>query len=95
MHDQQAPGFVEPMLLASGLELPSDDAWWAELKLDGARGQLRVIDRMPTRRTRRGRRCDGEFPEIPAAVAGLRGPVRFMEGSVGWLRPWRSRTLPD
>jgi bifunctional non-homologous end joining protein LigD len=80
MYDQQAPGFVEPMLLASGLQLPSDDTWWAELKLDGARGQLRVIDRMPTLRTRRGRRCDGEFPEILAAAAGL--PDVILDGEI-------------
>jgi ATP-dependent DNA ligase len=41
------------------------------MKLDGARGQLRVIDGTPTLRTRRGRRCDPEFPEIMAAGAGL------------------------
>jgi bifunctional non-homologous end joining protein LigD len=32
---------------------------------------LRVIDGAPALRTRRGRRCDAEFPEIPAAAAGL------------------------
>ena len=47
MHHRQAPGFVEPMLLVTGHDLPRDAGWWAELKLDGARGQLRVIDRAP------------------------------------------------
>src|SRR5258706_12998326 len=71
MHHRQAPGFVEPMLLAAGRDLPCDAGWWTELKLDGARGQLRVIDGAPALRTRRGRRCDAEFPEILAAAAGL------------------------
>jgi bifunctional non-homologous end joining protein LigD len=81
MYHQRAPEFVEPMLLASGLELPSDDdTWWAELKLDGARGQLRVIDGMPALRTRAGRRCDDEFPEILRAAAGL--PDVVLDGEI-------------
>jgi bifunctional non-homologous end joining protein LigD len=80
MHRREAPGFVEPMLLASGSELPSDDAWWAELKLDGARGQLRVVDKVPALRTRRGRRCDGQFPEILAAATGL--PDVILDGEI-------------
>ena len=79
MHHQKAPSFVEPMLLATGRDLPGVD-WWAELKLDGARGQLRVSDRAPALRTRRGRRCDGEFPEIPAAAAGL--PDVILDGEI-------------
>jgi bifunctional non-homologous end joining protein LigD len=80
MHHRQAPGFVEPMLLATGRDLPGDAGWWAELKLDGARGQLRVINGTPTLRTRRGRRCDGEFPEILAAAAGL--PDVILDGEI-------------
>lgn len=37
MHHRRAPGFVEPMLLAAGRDLPSDHAWRAELKLAGTR----------------------------------------------------------
>ena len=33
MRQREVPGFVEPMLLTSGRELPSGDDWWAELKL--------------------------------------------------------------
>jgi bifunctional non-homologous end joining protein LigD len=80
MHHRQAPVFVEPMLLATGRDLPCDPDWWAELKLDGARGQLRVIDRAPALRTRRGRRCDLEFPEILAAAAGL--PDAILDGEI-------------
>jgi bifunctional non-homologous end joining protein LigD len=80
MRQTQAPGFVEPMLLASGIELPSGDGWWAELKLDGARGQLRAIDGVPGLRTRRGRRCDDEFPEIIAAAEGL--PDVILDGEI-------------
>jgi hypothetical protein len=62
MQDQVSPTFVEPMLLAACRELPSGESWWAELKLDGARGQLRVTGGVAELRTRHGRRCDDEFP---------------------------------
>jgi bifunctional non-homologous end joining protein LigD len=80
MRQTRAPGFVEPMLLASGRDLPSAEGWWAELKLDGARGQLRVVDGVPGLRTRRGRRCDDEFPQIIAAAAGL--PDVILDGEI-------------
>jgi hypothetical protein len=46
MHHQQAPGFVEPMLLATGRDLPSDAGWWAELKLDVARRSPSIVSRL-------------------------------------------------
>jgi ATP-dependent DNA ligase len=71
---------VEPMLVASGSQLPEGESWWAELKLDGARGQLRTAGGTATLRTRRGRRCDGEFPEIIAAAQWL--PDVILDGEI-------------
>ncbi len=68
------------MLLATGRELPTDAGWWAELKLDGARGQLRVTNGAPALRTRHGRRCDAEFPEVLAAAAAL--PDVILDGEI-------------
>lgn len=68
------------MLLSDGTELPSGPDWFAELKMDGARGQLRVIGRSPSLRTRRGRRCDREFPEILASAAAL--PDVILDGEI-------------
>ena len=41
---------------------------------------MRVIDRAPALRTRRGRGCDAEFPEILAAAAGL--PDVILDGEI-------------
>jgi bifunctional non-homologous end joining protein LigD len=41
---------------------------------------LRVVDGAPALRTRRGRRCDAEFPEILAAAAGL--PDVILDGEI-------------
>jgi len=81
MHDDGgAPGFIDPMLLTSGTQLPSGNSWLGQLKMDGARGQLRVIGGLPSLRTRHGRRCDAEFPEIITAAAGL--PDVILDGEV-------------
>lgn len=76
----QAPGFVEPMLLSRGVELPVGDGWLAQLKLDGARGQLRVVDGSVELRTRRGRRCESEFPELARAASVL--PDVVLDGEI-------------
>ena len=80
MRDQTAPAFIEPMLLTPGGDLPTGQAWHAQLKMDGARGQLRTRDGSPGLRTRRGRRCDSEFPEILHAAAGM--PDTILDGEI-------------
>lgn len=80
MQHQRAPGFIEPMLLTAGVDLPAGNSWWAQLKLDGARGQLRVVDGSAALRTRHGRRCDSEFPEIAAAAEAL--PDVILDGEI-------------
>jgi bifunctional non-homologous end joining protein LigD len=57
------------MLLWATDRLPDGDEWWSELKLDGCRGQLRVADGNVELRSRPGRRCEREFPEVAAAAA--------------------------
>lgn len=76
----RAPDFVEPMLLSRGVDLPAGDGWLAQLKLDGARGQLRVVDGSAQLRTRRGRRCEAEFPELAQAAGRL--PDVVLDGEI-------------
>ncbi|MEV0269802.1 DNA ligase [Hamadaea sp. NPDC050747] len=68
------------MLLTRGVDLPTGDGWLAQLKLDGARGQLRVVDGSIQLRTRRGRRCEAEFPELVRAASGL--PDVVLDGEI-------------
>jgi bifunctional non-homologous end joining protein LigD len=72
-HDEQ-PTFVAPMLLTSGT-LPSGDAWTYELKWDGCRAQLRYDGRSVSLRTRHGRECAADFPEL-AAIRSVLGKRR-------------------
>jgi bifunctional non-homologous end joining protein LigD len=80
MASRRAPDFVEPMLLSTGSQLPSGAGWLAQLKLDGARGQLRISRGSVELRTRRGRRCESEFPEIVAVSRGL--PDVVLDGEI-------------
>jgi bifunctional non-homologous end joining protein LigD len=71
---EQQPTFIPPMLLSSGT-LPDGDAWTFELKWDGCRAQLRYDQRSVSLRTRHGRECSDDFPEL-AAIAGALGNHR-------------------
>jgi bifunctional non-homologous end joining protein LigD len=57
------PRFVEPMLARSG-RVPDGDDWALEVKFDGMRAQLRWDGRTLCLRSRPGRDCTAEFPEL-------------------------------
>jgi bifunctional non-homologous end joining protein LigD len=71
---EQQPSFIPPMLLTSGA-VPSGDAWICELEWDGCRAQLRYDGRSVSLRTRNGRECSEDFPEL-ALIAGVLGKRR-------------------
>ena len=82
---EQQPTFIPPMLLTSGT-LPSGDAWTFELKWDGCRVQLRYDGRSVSLRTRNGRECSADFPEL-AAIADVLGKRRVtLDGELVCLR---------
>jgi bifunctional non-homologous end joining protein LigD len=82
---EQQPTFIPPMLLTSG-PLPSGEAWTFEVKWDGCRAQLRYDGRSITLRTRKGRECSADFPEL-AAIAGVLGKRRVtLDGELVCLR---------
>ena len=70
------PTFVPPMLLTAGA-VPDGDAWSLELKWDGCRAQLRYDGRDVTLRTRNGRECSEDFPEL-AEIADALGKRRVI-----------------
>jgi bifunctional non-homologous end joining protein LigD len=72
---ERLPAFIAPMLLTSTYELPGGDAWALEVKWDGMRAQLRFDGRRVMLRSRPGRDCTGEFPELRALAEVLDEPV--------------------
>src|SRR3954447_22372515 len=78
------PRFLAPMLLGSGLP-PADarDRWALELKWDGMRAQLRVErDGAWCVRSRPGRDCSEQFPELQHLVSHLAGHDVFLDGEL-------------
>jgi bifunctional non-homologous end joining protein LigD len=65
---EELPRFVGPMLARSG-QVPVGDRWAVEVKFDGMRLQLRRDGHAVCLRSRPGRDCSEEFPEL-AAIAG-------------------------
>ena len=67
---EELPRFVSPMLLRGGT--PPDGAGWAvEVKFDGMRSQLRYDGRRLCLRSRPGRDCTVEFPELAELADAL------------------------
>jgi bifunctional non-homologous end joining protein LigD len=82
---EQQPTFIPPMLLTSG-PVPSGDAWTLEVKWDGCRAQLRYDGRSVSLRTRHGRDCSDDFPELGAIAAALGKRRVTLDGELVCLR---------
>jgi bifunctional non-homologous end joining protein LigD len=73
------------MLLSSGA-VPEGDGWALEVKWDGCRAQLRYDGRSVSVRTRNGRECSADFPEL-VEIAGVLGERRVtLDGELVCLR---------
>jgi bifunctional non-homologous end joining protein LigD len=67
---EDLPRFVAPMLARAG-PIPGGDRWAVEVKFDGMRLQLRRDERAVCLRSRPGRDCTEEFPELAAIQSAL------------------------
>ena len=82
---EQQPKFVEPMLLTAG-RVPDSEDWTLQLKWDGCRAQLRYDTQTVSLRTRNGRECSADFPEL-AGIAEVLGRHRVtLDGELVCLR---------
>jgi bifunctional non-homologous end joining protein LigD len=82
---EQQPTFVPPMLLTSG-GVPDGEAWTLELKWDGCRAQLRYDGRAVSLRTRNGRECSEDFPELASIADVVRKRRVTLDGELVCLR---------
>jgi bifunctional non-homologous end joining protein LigD len=67
---EELPRFVAPMLARTG-PMPVSDGWAVEVKFDGMRLQLRCDGGALCLRSRPGRDCTGEFPEVASIQRAL------------------------
>ena len=89
------PGFLAPMLLSAGAPAsPGDGLWAIEVKFDGIRAQLRVDGaRGWSVRSRPGRDCSAQFPELAALATALSGRRVILDGELVHLAADGERLL--
>jgi bifunctional non-homologous end joining protein LigD len=78
---ESLPRFIAPMLLTATPEVPADPGWALEVKWDGMRAQLRYDGRRVALRSRPGRDCTSQFPELYAITDAL-GPRVVLDGEL-------------
>src|SRR5262249_13600735 len=79
--NEPLPRFLAPMLVSGGLE-PGGETWAAEVKWEGMRAQVRFDGSTICARSRPGRDCTDEFPELRAIGEQLRGRSAILDGEL-------------
>lgn len=74
------PDFVTPQLCETASRPPQESHWLHEIKFDGYRIQMRVVDGEVTLKTRKGLDWTARYPEIAAAAANL--PDGIIDGEI-------------
>jgi bifunctional non-homologous end joining protein LigD len=74
------PDFIEPQLCQTLARPPSGTGWLHEIKFDGYRIQMRVLDGDATLKTRKGLDWTAKYPAIARAAGDL--PVAIIDGEI-------------
>jgi bifunctional non-homologous end joining protein LigD len=81
---EDLPRFLSPMLLRAG-KPPETGVWALEVKWDGMRAQVRSDGRRLCLRSRPGRDCTAEFPELEELLDALAGRRVVLDGEIACL----------
>jgi bifunctional non-homologous end joining protein LigD len=76
------PGFVPPCLAMLRKDIPDDDGWMFEIKLDGYRIQAHLVNGTPKLYTRQGNDWTHRFKPIAGALAALAANNLILDGEV-------------
>ncbi|NKM58011.1 ATP-dependent DNA ligase [Rhizobium anhuiense] len=74
------PDFIAPQLCQTVERPPPGTGWIHEIKFDGYRIQMRVLDGETTLKTRKGLDWTGKYPEIAQAASAL--PDAIIDGEI-------------
>ena len=74
------PDFIAPQLCETAARPPQDSHWLHEIKFDGYRIQMRVVDGKVTLKTRKGLDWTARYPEIVSVAAQL--PDCIIDGEI-------------
>jgi bifunctional non-homologous end joining protein LigD len=76
----ELPAFIEPQLCQTLERPPSGTGWLHEIKFDGYRIQMRVLDAEVMLKTRKGLDWTAKYPGLARAAAGL--PDAIIDGEI-------------
>jgi bifunctional non-homologous end joining protein LigD len=77
-----APANLEPMLATAVTKPPSGAQWFYEIKWDGVRALCFVKDGVLEIHSRRGNRCEKQYPELHGLVAQVNAKTAWLDGEI-------------
>ncbi len=81
------PATVDPMLAAIASKPPEGDQWLYEIKWDGVRALCKVHSGKLEIYSRRGLRCDSQYPELDVLPQHINAKDAWLDGEICVLDP--------
>lgn len=76
------PKTLEPMLATAVTEPPTGSQWTYEIKWDGVRALCRIANEGLEIETRRGNRCERQYPELLSLPSLVRAETAWLDGEI-------------
>jgi bifunctional non-homologous end joining protein LigD len=76
------PSSIEPMLATLTAKPPAGSQWLYEIKWDGVRALCRIHDGKLEIQSRRGNRCERQYPELASLPSQLRAKSIWLDGEI-------------
>ncbi|MBV8817427.1 MAG: DNA ligase D [Acidobacteriaceae bacterium] len=81
----EMPAWLEPMQAESATQAPPGDEWLYEIKWDGVRALVFLGDEKITIYSRRGNRCDLQYPELTVLPHYVTANTAILDGEIAVL----------
>ncbi|MFL6351072.1 MAG: DNA ligase D [Bryobacteraceae bacterium] len=76
------PAHLEPMLATLATKPPSGSQWFYEIKWDGIRALCLIKNGVLEIHSRRGNRCERQYPELHSLVAQVNATTAWLDGEI-------------
>ncbi len=76
------PADLQPMLATAVTKIPSGDQWLYEVKWDGIRALCLIKDGEAQIQSRRGNRCEKQYPELADLPAQVNAKTAWLDGEI-------------
>jgi bifunctional non-homologous end joining protein LigD len=76
------PTNLEPMLATGVTKPPTGSQWFYEIKWDGIRALCLIKNGVLEIHSRRGNRCEGQYPELQDLVAQVNAKTAWLDGEI-------------